>query len=443
MNNTLCFVGAGYVGLCTAVAFAKKQYNAICVDIDRNKVRQINSCNPPFFEKKLDIFLKQAVSRKKLFATTSYRNAVKKSDVLFLCLPTPTQKNGAVNLYFIKKSVQSIATALATTDKYKLIVVKSTVLPGTTENILIPILERYSGKKAGVHFGVCVNPEFLREGSALQDSMKPDRIVIGALDSRSKNKLLEIYKIFKVPKVIVDMRTAEMIKYATNAFLAAKISYANELANICENLNIDVYEVMDAIALDKRICRAFLDAGAGFGGSCLPKDLNALIRNSCKKGYEPKLLSAVVAVNEYQPLHIVQIAEEMCTTLKGKKIALLGITFKPDTDDIRGSRALPIAKHLLKKGAKVVIYDIQRTAMQRFKKQILNSNLKTAHTISDAITNADCCIIQTAWSIFKKLKPIDFLKSGCTRILDCRRVYNPLEFINAGVQYRSIGWKYK
>jgi UDPglucose 6-dehydrogenase len=323
--------------------------------------------------------------------------------------------------------------------RYHVVVMKSTVVPSTTDSVVLPILENYSRKKAGEHFGLAMNPEFLREGSALQDSLNPDRIVVGGLDQKSIDTVMKLYSSFDCPKMETDLRTAEMIKYCANCFLAAKITFSNEMANICELMGIDVYEVMKGVGTDFRINPNFLRAGCGFGGSCFPKDVNAITSYSESKGYSSQILNAILDVNEIQPLRVVELAEKALGNLHGKKIALLGLSFKADTDDVRFTRALPILEGLVEKGADIVAYDPK--GIENFK--ILTDKPVTyVSSAKEALKDADLCVIQTEWQEFKELSPDDFktlMRSPI--IIDGRRTFDPTELIKNGVKYLGIGWK--
>ncbi|MDI6856578.1 MAG: UDP-glucose/GDP-mannose dehydrogenase family protein, partial [Candidatus Thermoplasmatota archaeon] len=394
----------------------------------------------PFYEPGLKELIGKVRMNGLLEYSTNVIEVVKASDISFICVGTPSLKTGAINLKYIKECAKEIGFALKRKGGYHVVVVKSSVIPLTTENVILPLLEKYSGKKAGKDFGLCMNPEFLKEGSAVEDALQPDRIVIGEYDEKSGNTLMRLYKNFRCPKLRTNLRTAEMIKYASNAFLATKITFANEFANICEKFNVDVYEVMKGVGLDKRISPYFLNAGAGFGGSCFPKDLKAIFSAARAKNYDPKLLSSVLDINEAQPLRVTELAERALGNLKNKKILLLGLAFKPETDDVRETRALPIAKELLRKGAKIVAYDPM--AMENFKKLIRNKNIVYAKSARAALRNVDACIIQTAWDEFKSLSANDFKAMRKPVIIDGRRTFDsPEKLIKKGITYLGIGWR--
>lgn len=400
-------IGAGYAGFCTAVGFALKGYRVQCVDIDEKKVSAINSGSAPIYEKGIEPALKSALKRGLMSASASIDSS---SDIFFIAVQTPSKGNG-IDLSYVRNVTKNLVRSLKSSRGYKLVVMKSTVLPGTTEKI-IRIMEN-SGKMAGRDFGVAVNPEFLREGSALEDFLKPDRIIIGEYDGRSGDVLAKIYRVFNAPIIRTTLRTAEMIKYASNAFLATKISFTNEIGNYCKQLGIDTYAVADGMGLDRRIGRPFLNSGIGFGGSCLPKDTEALA-----KAGGLRLLKSVMNVNENQPLRIVELLENRINKIKGKRIAVLGLSFKAGTDDIRSAPSIKIIRALLEKGATVVAYDPK--AMNNMKR--LFRNIHYASNAIDALKNSDACLLLTEWPEFKKLSDKDFTVMKKKIIIEGRKI---------------------
>src|SRR3989344_2465003 len=316
----ISIVGTGYVGLSTAVGFAIKGHDVTCIDVDRNKVALVNSGKAPFYEVGIEEGLQNAIKNGKLRATTDY-SAVKDSEITFICVGTPSDETGKMDVSYVKTATESIAKVIA--DKpYHVVVVKSTVVPGTTRDVVLPIL-----KKHAATFGLCMNPEFLREGMALEDFLNPDRMVIGELDVKSGDMLMKAYQKFNAPFVRVPLSTAEMIKYASNTFLAARISLINEIGNACKKLGIDVYDVAHALGQDKRIGPHFLEAGIGFGGSCFPKDVSALMHKAEELGTGNEIMKAVLSVNANQRKVIVDMLKRRLS-LKGAKIAVLGVAFK-------------------------------------------------------------------------------------------------------------------
>ncbi|RLI76566.1 UDP-glucose 6-dehydrogenase [Archaeoglobales archaeon] len=390
-------VGSGYVGIVTGIGFAELNNEVIFIDIDKDKVEKINSAKPPLYEKGLEELMKK--NRDKYVATSDYKRAIEYTDVTFICVGTPSKKDGSIDLKFIKSAAVEIGKALKDKGDFHVVVVKSTVVPGTTEDVIKPTIEEKSKKKSFEDFGLAVNPEFLREGNAIEDFFNPDRIVIGAKEEKSKKSLNELYSSFECPKFFTDIKTAEMIKYASNAFLATKISFANEIGNICKKLGIDAYDVFKGVGLDHRINPSFFRAGIGFGGSCFPKDVKALMAKAEEVGENPRLLKAVIEINEKQPLKLIELLKKHVSKLEGEKIGVLGLAFKPDTDDIRESRAIPIVETLIKEGAEIIAYDPK--AMNNFAK--IFPQLKYANSADEVIANSDAVLIVTEWEEFEKL----------------------------------------
>lgn len=392
----LSIIGTGYVGLVTGACFAKLGHSVICVDIDPEKVQKINNGISPIYEQGLEDLL--LTYKDKITATTDYQDALENSDVTFLCVGTPSMKNSSIDFSYLREATKQIATILKNKKTWHLIVVKSTVLPGTTQQIVLPLLEQYSRKKVDTDFGLAMNPEFLKEGVAIQDFLQPDRIVIGYYDERSRTTLRELYKSFTGPLVETSLSAAEMIKYASNAFLATKISFINEIGNLCKKLSIDTYEVATGMGLDSRIGRPFLDSGIGWGGSCFPKDIDALIAWAKEIKEPARIIESVKEVNTDQPLRLVRILQKHIPALKGKTIGILGLAFKPDTDDIRESRVIPIVQELLRNGAVIKAYDPQ--AMDNFK--TLYPTIEYCKKATDVLSS-DAILITTKWKEFTTL----------------------------------------
>jgi UDPglucose 6-dehydrogenase len=435
-------IGAGYVGLCTAVGFSSKGYSVIASDVDAEKAAKINEGVPPFHEPGLQEKLTDSVNRGNLKCLVDQaEKAVIESDLTFVAVGTPSKPDGSIDLRFIESSARDIGRALSQKGTYHVVVVKSTVVPGTTQNVVKPILEEASKKSCGAGFGLCMNPEFLRQGSAFHDTVNADRLVIGAFDKRSGDFLEDLYRDFYstcVPPIIrTTLSTAELIKYASNSMLATKISFINTMANICEKIpGADVKVVATAMGLDKRIGPLFLDAGLGYGGSCFPKDVKALIACSKELSYHPELLESVEAVNHLQPSKAVQICRELLTSVKGKRIAILGLAFKPDTDDMREARVIPIINQLLSEGANVVAYDPVAIPVA---KGIFKDAIQYASSAVSCLKNADCCILVTEWGEFKKLTPEDYVGNMTKPVLiDGRRIYDP-QLFSKRVVFRAIG----
>jgi len=396
MKLSISIIGCGYVGSVTGIGLANLGNVVTLVDIDNTKINAINSGKTPVYEIGLnDLLLK---NKNYISATSNIIKAIQNTGITFICVGTPSKQDGSINLKYIKSAANDIGIALKNKNSYHIIIVKSTVFPGTVENIILPIIESVSGKNYPQDFGLSFNPEFLKEGTAIVDFMNPDRIIIGVNDEKSKTILENLYNLFNCPKLITNIHTAEMIKYASNAFLATKISFANEIGNLCKLLDIDSSDVFTGVAMDKRINPSFFATGIGFGGSCFPKDIKALITGSESMGLDTKILKAVIDVNENQPLKIVKLLNKHISNLNGVKIGILGLAFKPGTDDIRESRAIPIVDVLVKKGANIVAYDPQ--AMESFRKKF--PLITYAQTTKDAL-NSDVILILTEWDEFKKL----------------------------------------
>ncbi len=423
-------IGTGYVGTVSAACFAELGHNVICVDIDRSKIDQINAGIPPIYEEGLSELLKKHAG-KRLKATSDYDFAVMNSEISFICVGTPSDAEGNIDLGIVKAASQSLGKSLKKKKDYHVIVVKSTVVPETTEKVVLPIIEKHSGKHVR-EFGIAMNPEFLREGKAVHDFMHPDKIVVGAIDKKTGDIVASLYSGIKCEITSTNPRTAEMIKYVNNAFLATKISFANEVGNICKQLDIDTYEVMSAVGKDFRIGQHFLNSGAGFGGSCFPKDVKALIGKAREIDYEPKLLKSVIAINEGQPARMVLLLKNKFVSLQGKNIAVLGLAFKNDTDDIRESRSIPVIRELLDEGARVSTYDPM--ANENMKK--LFSSIKYFGSAKDALRGADACLIMTEWDEFKTLdKEFDIMENRL--VIDGRHI---LTRHGKDIEYVGLCW---
>jgi len=442
IERLISIVGTGYVGLCTAVGFASKGYRVVTSTHDSEKARLINEGIPPFFEPGLEEFLRKVVKKGWLRCVLDREEAVTNSSVTIISVSTPSESNGSINLRFIKRSAREIGEALYKKDAYHLVVVKSTVVPGTSENLVKPIVERSSGKRCGVDFGLCMNPEFLREGSALYDTFHPDRIIIGEYDKESGGALESLYRDFlgedTPPMIRTNLPTAELIKYANNAFLATKVSFINTVANICQEIpKADVTAVAEGIGLDKRIGPLFLNAGLGYGGSCLPKDVKAVIAFSRSLGYTPVLFEAVEEVNNVQPYRAIKLAKKHMGDLKDKRVAVLGLAFKPDTDDMREAVSIKVINKLLEEGASVVAYDPKAVVNAR---HIFGDKIEYTSSSIECLKDAECCIIVTEWEEFRKLEPDDFVRQmKSPLVIDGRRIFDQtlfgrrLNFIGMGL----------
>lgn len=427
-------IGSGYVGI-TVACLADFGHNVTVLGKQKDKAEMINRGVSPIYEPGIEEILKRNIRDGRLKATVDY-SVVKDADVVFICVGTPSKDDGSIDLSQVEACSKSIGEQLKESDKYRVIVVKSTVLPGTTEKFVTPILEKYSGKKVGKDFGIAMSPEFLREGCGVYDFLNPDKIVIGGIDSKSQQTVADLFSKFdeKTPRIFTDTNTAEMIKYANNAMLATRISFMNEVANICEKYGADVYEVARAIGIDTRIGPKFLNAGAGFGGSCFPKDVKAIVSASRSAGINPVLMQSVLDVNETQPERMVDLAEKTVGDLTDKTISVLGLAFKPDTDDMRDSRAVPVIQSLLRKHAKVKAYDPRATDNA---KTIFGNMISFCDSLEKCIEDSDLILIMTEWDEFKSM---DLAKIRVP-IIDGRRAIDPYKAKEAGIVYKGIGWK--
>lgn len=407
-------IGTGYVGLVSGVCLAEKGHDVICVDVDKEKIEKINNGIPPIYERDLEALLRKNINLN-LRADTNLFKAVMDTDISLIAVGTPFDGD-RIDLSFIEMVSDDIGKTLKEKKDYHMIVIKSTVVPGTTDEVIIPILEKVSGKKAGKDFGVGMNPEFLREGEAVQDFMFPDRIVMGALDKKGLGFLEELYRPFNnVDKLKTNNKTAEMIKYTSNSLLATLISFSNEIANLCAEIDgIDVVDVMNGVHMDKRLSpimpngqritpqiTTFIESGCGFGGSCFPKDVKALIAHGKQKGRPMRLLDAVIRINQDQPLQILRILKKHFPSLKGIRIAILGLAFKPGTDDMRESPAIPVVKELLSKGAEINAYD--PAASTEAQKIFLDHQIQYCETLEQTIENVQAVVLLTRWDEFSKI----------------------------------------
>ena len=410
----ISIIGTGYVGLVSGVCLAAKGHDVTCVDVLQDKVDRINRGEAPIHEAGLDDLLKSLIGQK-LRATTAFEDAVINSELSLIAVGTPFDGEH-IDLTYIRAVAKQIGTVLKRKAGYHMVVVKSTVVPGTTEEVVLPILEAASGKKAGVDFGVGMNPEFLKEGEAIQDFMEPDRIVLGGIDERSINTLEAVYAAFnETHKIRTSPRTAEMIKYTANSLLATLISFSNEIGNLCSLIkDVDVVEVMRGVHLDKRFAPVmpdgsrifpssltYLAAGCGFGGSCFPKDVKALIQYGKEKGSSMLILDSVINVNREQPYRMIELLRQHHPNLSGLKVAVLGLAFKPGTDDIRESASITVVRELIVRGAVVTAFD--PVAQQETEITLGKDVIQYAYTVEDCIREAQAILLMTSWAQFEEL----------------------------------------
>lgn len=398
--RTLSFIGAGYVGLCNAVGFSSLGFKVIVVDIDEKKVDMINSGEPTILERGLKDHLGRGLRRGVLEATADLRRAVEDSDASFVCVQTPSGEDGSIDLKCVERAVRDIGRCIRRKDQH-LVVVKSTVVPSTTESVIIPSLEEYSGRAVGEDFGVCVNPEFFSEGSSLHDFFNQDRIVIGEYDKKSGDALGAVYSGFdkSIPRLRVDLRTAEMIKYASNAFIGVKVSFANEIGNICKRLGIDGRKVMEGVALDHRFSSYFMKPGMGFGGPCLEKDISALVSEARKSGYDPKILRDVIETNKEQTEILLNLVKRKIREMKLTKVGILGLSYKADVSDIRGSPSVEIISALKDEGVDIFAYDPRAEEAMRK----LHPEISYEDSGQQVVDDSDIVLISTDWREFAEL----------------------------------------
>ncbi len=439
-------VGTGYVGLVSGACLAAKGHSVVCVDVDEDKVDRINQAIPPIHERGLDELLQKTVGRS-LEATTDLTRAVVDTELSLIAVGTPFDGVN-IDLTQIREAARQIGEAMALKESYHGVVVKSTVVPGTTDEVVRPILEQSSGRKAARDFGLGMNPEFLREGEAIEDFMKPDRLVLGGIDERTIDHLGELYRPFPNVDVLrTNNRTAEMIKYTSNSLLATMISFSNEIANLCSEIEgVDAAEVMRGVHLDKRLSpilddgtrinpafTTYLEAGCGFGGSCFPKDVNALIAHGQKRGNPMRLLEAAMSINRDQPARMIALLKKHFETLEGAKVAVLGLAFKPGTDDMRESPAIPITETLIARGAEVSAYD--PAAKEEARKVLGEAGIRYFDRIEDALEDVDAVLLLTRWDEFRRLPDLLSDRKPQPLVIDGRRMLNP----TALARYEGIG----
>jgi len=430
----ISIIGLGFVGLSLTSVLAAKGNNILGIDVDEHKCQNIRKGISPFFEPELERLLKIGL-KKKLEISTDF-TLIKNSDIIFVTVGTPQKSDGSIELSMIKSAVKTIGKILKNEKKNPIILIKSTVTPGTMQEIVLPIIEKESKKKAGKDFGLISNPEFLQESTAIRDTKFPHVVVLGGYETKYMKKAKKFFsKIHSgIPIIVTNHQTAEMIKYANNSFLATKISFINQLSNICQNIpgaNID--DVAKTIGLDPRIGKLFLNAGPGYGGSCLPKDMKALINFADKVGINPTLLNAVEKTNKKQIQNIVHLMENRLGNLRNKQITILGTAFKPNTDDIRDSIAIELIKKLLKKQAKVTVYDpkaIENT------KNIFKEKIKYSKSIFQSLDKSQCAIVMVHWKEFERINNNSTKVMKRKFIVDCRRALAEKQL---NVEYHAIG----
>lgn len=442
----ISIIGSGYIGVVTAACLAEKGHTVVCVDIDEEKVRKINDAIPPVFEAQLDRLLRNNVGTH-LTSTTNLRAGVIDTDITLICVPTPFDGK-AIDLRYVIAAAQEIGKALKDKVGYHVVAVKSTVIPGTTDDVVGPAIENCSNKTVGIDFGLGTNPEFLTEGQAVSDFMNPDRIVLGGADERTRDILGQLYANFGgTPQIRTNNKTAEMIKYASNALLATQISFSNEIANLCSIMGgVDVVDIMRGVHLSHYLSpvteegsrlrapiASFLEAGCGFGGSCLPKDVNALIAHGDSVGAPVPLLKAVIQTNRQQPMQVMRLLKKHFPSLREVRVTILGLSFKPDTDDMRESSAIPIMNNLLAEGA--VLYAYDPVANVEARKLYPSHQLALCNSLREVILSAQAIVLVTCWPEFKSVPELLSELNPEAVFIDGRRMLDKTRFLH----YEGIG----
>lgn len=431
----IAMIGTGYVGLVSGTCFSEFGFNVICVDKDDAKIEKLKSNIIPIYEPGLEALVKRNQTAGRLSFTTDLKDAVSKADIVFIAVGTPTRRgDGHADLSYVYSAAKEIAASMS---GYTVVVTKSTVPVGTGKQVF----EIIKNENPDLEFDVASNPEFLREGSAINDFMRPDRVVVGTMGKKAKKMLQQIYRplyLIETPIQFTDLETAELIKYAANAFLAVKISYINQIADLCEQVGADVHDVAKGMGLDKRIGAKFLHPGPGYGGSCFPKDTLALVKTAELMGGQISIVDEVVRYNQERKRSMSdRILSQMQSDVSGKTISILGLAFKPETDDMRDSPALDIIPELISKGANIIAYD--PAAMQEAK-SLLSDKVVFAADSEACIKDADACVIITEWNEFRAITAVRFLELMKGKVIvDLRNVYLPSEMRDVGLNYTSIG----
>ncbi len=427
-------VGLGFVGLSLSSVLASKDISTIGIDTDKEKCKMIASGKPPFFEPELEKTLKEGLSKK--FLVSDDFSLLLDCELIFVTVGTPQRDDGSIELGIIKDAIRKISQIIGKSKKSQTVIIKSTVVPGTMKNVILPILEKGSRKKAGKEFGLISNPEFLQESSAIKNTKFPHLIILGGYQTQFMRKFGKfLTKIHPNTKIVVtNHQTAEMIKYANNSFLATKISFINQLSNICQKIpEVNIDEIAKTIGLDPRIGQQFLNAGPGYGGSCLPKDMKALINFSNKVGVKPVLLNAVEEINVKQLNQIISLLEKKLGKINSKKITIFGTSFKPNTDDVRDSISIQLIKKLLKKKANIIVFDPRATENTR---KIFGKKISYANSMNNALDKSQCLIIMTHWKQFEKLDQKYLKLMSRKLIIDSRRIFTNR---NLDAEYIALG----
>ncbi|MDP1853022.1 MAG: UDP-glucose/GDP-mannose dehydrogenase family protein [Candidatus Omnitrophota bacterium] len=429
----IAVIGTGYVGLVTGTCFAELGNKVVCVDSNRKKIDNLKKLIMPIYEPGLEDLVRRNVKEKRLNFSVNIKSAVENSEIIFICVNTPPKENGEADLTFVENVAKEIALCM---DSYRLIVDKSTV-PVETGKWVEHTVKINLKRKKNVEFDVASSPEFLREGSAIYDFMHPDRIVIGAESRKAKDILIRLYKPLNAPLVVTDIKSAELIKHASNSFLATKISFINAVSRLCEKVGADTTKVAEGMGLDRRIGRSFLDAGIGYGGSCFPKDVSAFIKIAEKNGYDFSLLRETERINAEQIKLFIKKIEDSLWIIKDKLIGVLGLAFKPGTDDLRNAPSIEIINTLILEGAKIRVFDPQ--AMQKAQ-EFFGDKVKFCKNAYEAAKGSDCLTIVTEWDEFKEMDLARIKKEmRQPLVIDGRNIFDPEQMRKNGIRYLSIG----
>ncbi len=438
--SQIAVIGTGYVGLVSGAILSDFGHTVTCVDIDEDKINGLKNGIIPIFETGLERIVKNNYYYKRLDFTTDIKSAVQKNDVIFIAVGTPPADDGSADLQHVLVAAKDIGAYM---DSYKVIVNKSTVPVGTGQKVKATVQSILAQRGVGYPFDVVSNPEFLREGSAIQDFMHPDRVILGAENDRAINIMKEVYRVLYInetPFVETNLETAEMIKYASNAFLAMKITFINEVANVCEKVGADVQKVAKAMGRDGRIAPKFLHAGPGFGGSCFPKDTKALAKIARDSGEVMSLVETTVAANERQKLKMVDKIINAMGDIANKNLAILGVTFKPNTDDLRDAPSLVILPELAKRGAKLKIYDPEGKKEGDWRFSSIKGSVTWCADAYEALENTDATVILTEWNEFRNLNFDKFKEIGAGEyFFDLRNIYDKKIMVEKGFKYYGVG----
>lgn len=435
-------LGLGRVGVATGVAFAAHGFRVTAFDIDAGIRAALGRGVSTFREPGLDELLRAQVRSRRFLVAESVQSVAESSEGIFLCVPTPPLRSGRIDLRFLLRSVRELATALQSARGFRTVVIKSTVVPGTTETIVVPMLRTLATRSRST-LGVASNPEFLSEGSMVRDALHPSRVVVGTTDSRSLRWLRRVYRPFRSPIVSLTPSGAELVKYSANTLLALKVSFANEVSRIADRLGVNVDQVMLAVGQDPRIGEAFLRAGPGFGGSCFEKDLRAFASRAEELGVRLRSARVALKINRDQLAYALGLVQSALRDIRGKRIALLGLSFKAGTDDVRGSRALPVARALITRGATVIAHDpmaidMFRTAWEReYRRE--DTRLRFADSLREALTRADAAIIQADWPLYMRWTPELSRLMNRPIVIDLRRTLPPRAVRRSGLEWIGLG----